>query len=138
MAGVGEVSGWGGGPFRVRAAWLGGWWQRLSRRDCRRCRKVEIVPPHWREALQVGPNEVFYRGTGCRKCEGLDVHGRIAVYELMTISPAIRRLIRPQCEADAIHEAALQEGMIPITRNAVELARSGTISLTEAFRLRAD
>ena len=97
----------------LRSALLGVLSQRLTRRNCLHCRKVEIVPPHWREALQVGPNEVFYRGTGCRKCEGLNVNGRIAVYELMTIIPAIRRLNRPHSEADSIHEAALHEGMIP-------------------------
>ena len=44
----------------------------------------------------------------------------------------------PHCEADAIQEVALREGMLSITRNAVELARKGTISLGEAFRLRVD
>jgi type IV pilus assembly protein PilB len=60
------------------------------------------------------------------------------VYELLTVSPAIRRLIVPHCEAEGIQDIALSEGMASITRNAVELARSGTISLGEAFRLRAD
>ena len=58
--------------------------------------------------------------------------------ELLVASPEIRRLIVPHCEADAIQEVALSQGMLSITRNAVELARSGTISLGEAFRLRAD
>ena len=80
----------------------------------------------------------FQRGAGCHQCEGLGVHGRAAVYELMTATPEIRRLIVPHCEADAIQEVALSQGMRSITRNAVDLARSGAIALGEAYRLRAD
>jgi type II secretory ATPase GspE/PulE/Tfp pilus assembly ATPase PilB-like protein len=96
------------------------------------------VPAHWRETLAVGADEVFLHGTGCHRCDGLGVRGRAAVYELMTVTPGIRRLIVPHCEADAIQQVALAEGMQSLTQNAVELARSGTIGLGEAFRLRAD
>jgi len=124
--------------FLLRSTLLGVLSQRLTRRNCPHCLAPESVPAHWREALQVAAEEVFYRGSGCSRCDGLGVRGRLAVYELMTISPAIRRLIQPHCEADVIHEVALSEGMVSITRNAVALARSGVISFAEAFRLRAD
>jgi type IV pilus assembly protein PilB len=98
----------------------------------------ESVPAHWRETLHVADDEIFHRGAGCRHCEGLGVRGRLAVYELLTVTSGIRRLIRPKCDADSIHKMALREGMTPITQHAVALARAGTISLSEAFRLRAD
>ena len=40
--------------------------------------------------------------------------------------------------ADEIHAAAIEEGMVPLTQAAVNLARQGLISLTEAWRVRAD
>jgi type IV pilus assembly protein PilB len=124
--------------FLLRSTLLGVLSQRLTRRNCAHCREPETVPAHWREMLDVGADEVFYHGAGCHQCEGTGVRGRAAVYELLTVSPAIRRLIVPHCEAEGIQDIALSEGMASITRNAVELARSGTISLGEAFRLRAD
>ncbi|MGA9333049.1 MAG: GspE/PulE family protein [Rudaea sp.] len=124
--------------FLLRSTLLGVLAQRLTRRNCQYCLEVENVPAHWREALKVGADEVFHHGVGCRHCEGLGVHGRIAVYELMTVTPAIRALIKPNCDGDAILECALREGMVPITHNALELARAGVISLSEAFRLRVD
>ena len=124
--------------FLLRSTLLGVLSQRLTRRNCPHCRVPETVPAHWREILEVGPDEIFYRGAGCAHCEGLGVRGRMAVYELLTVTPAVRRLIVPKCEADAIQEVALGEGMLSITKRAVELARSGTISLMEAFRLRTD
>jgi type IV pilus assembly protein PilB len=112
--------------------------QRLVRLTCGYCRDVETVPEHVREALEVGADEVFYAGRGCAHCEGLGVHKRQAVYELMLVSPAIRKLIAPGAEADRIHQVAVAEGMTPITQAAVRLAREGKISLSEAWRVRAD
>ena len=88
-------------------------------------------------STQIGPDEVFYHGAGCHHCEGLGIHGRVAVYELMTITPAIRELIVPHCAADAIQAVALREGMVSIAQNALALARAGTIPLSEVFGLRA-
>ena len=56
----------------------------------------------------------------------------------MVVTPAIQRLIVPGAEADTIHQTAISEGMTPLTQAAVHLARSGLISLSEAWRLRAD
>lgn len=112
--------------------------QRLVRLTCPHCRTEEAVHMHMREELGVGADEVFHIGRGCHRCEGLGVFRRQAVYELMVITPRLRQLIVPSADADALHAAAIVEGMIPITRAAVALARSGVISLAEAWRVRAD
>ncbi len=125
-------------PYLLRASLLAVMSQRLVRTTCPHCRAIETVSPHVRETLGVGPDETFYTGRGCDRCEGLGVHGRRAVYELMTITPRIRALIVPGAEADAIHTAAIEDGMVPITQAAVALAREGSISLAEAWRVRAD
>ncbi len=124
--------------FLLRSTLLGVLAQRLARRNCTNCLEPEPVDPHVRDLLGVGPDEVFQRGGGCSHCEGLGVHGRIAVFELMPISPALRRLIVPNCSADDIHDTAVAEGMTSLTANAISLARAHVISLNEAFRLRAE
>ncbi|SFN59043.1 GspE/PulE family protein [Dokdonella immobilis] len=112
--------------------------QRLVRLTCQHCRIEEAVDMHVRETLGVAADEKFQIGRGCHHCEGLGVFRRQAVYELMVMTPRLRRLIVPGADADALHEAAIAEGMIPITQAAVALARSGAISLTEAWRVRAE
>jgi type IV pilus assembly protein PilB len=124
--------------YLLRASLLALMSQRLVRLTCPHCRAVEAVAAHVRETLAVAADEVFYSGRGCNHCEGLGVYKRQAVYELMMVSPRIRKLIVPGAEADAIHCAAIEEGMMPITQAAVALARSGAISLAEAWRVRAD
>ncbi len=124
--------------YLLRASLLAVMSQRLVRLTCPHCRAVEAVDPHVRETLGVGVDEVFFVGCGCNHCEGLGVYRRQAVYELMMVTPRIRKLIVPGAEADAIHSAAVEEGMAPITQAAVALARSGAIALTEAWRVRAE
>jgi type IV pilus assembly protein PilB len=124
--------------YLLRASLLAVISQRLVRLTCTHCREIEEVDPHVREALGVAADEVFHRGCGCSHCEGLGVHRRRAVYEFMVVTPRIRGLIVPGAEADAIHAAAVEEGMVPITQAAVALARQGLISLDEAWRVRAD
>jgi type IV pilus assembly protein PilB len=124
--------------YLLRASLLAVMSQRLVRLTCAHCREVEPVDLLAREVLGVAPDEVFYIGRGCTHCEGLGVYRRQAVYELMVMSPRLRELIVPDAEADTIHRVAIEEGMVPLTRAAVELARAGTISLAEAWRVRAD
>jgi type IV pilus assembly protein PilB len=124
--------------FLLRASLLVVMAQRLVRLNCEHCRAPEPVEAHIRELLGVSADEPFFAGRGCPRCNGLGVFRRSAVYELMLVSPALRRLIRPGAEADRIHAQALADGMRPITAAAIALAREGRISLTEAFRVRAD
>ena len=124
--------------FLLRAALTGIMAQRLVRLTCEHCRVKENPAPLVRSVLGVRPEEEFTIGSGCPRCQGTGVFRRCAVYELMKITPAIRDLIQPGVEADRINQAALAEGMIPITEAAVLMARQGRISLAEAYRIRAD
>ena len=125
-------------PFLLKSTLLAVLAQRLGRRNCKHCRVPEPVDPHVRQVLGVGADEIFYVGQGCPKCDGRGVKGRIGIYELLEITPEMSRLIVPGADANAIHDLAVREGMISITRNAVALARAGTISLQEAFQVRVD
>jgi type IV pilus assembly protein PilB len=124
--------------YLLRTSLLGVISQRLVRLTCPHCRIEEEVDRHVREELGVGAEEVFQTGRGCHHCEGLGVFRRQAVYELMVMTPRMRQLIVPGANADALHAAAVAEGMIPLTQAAVALARSGVISLAEAWRVRSD
>ncbi len=124
--------------YLLRASLLAVMSQRLVRKTCPHCREVETIEPRVRSILGVGPDEVFHVGRGCPHCDGLGVRGKLAAYELMIVTPAIQELIVPGVDMRAIHETAVREGMTPITKAAVKLARSGMISLAEAWRVRAE
>jgi type IV pilus assembly protein PilB len=124
--------------FLLRSTLLGVLAQRLARRNCPHCLAVDTHDAHMAEVLGARPDESFFRGRGCPLCEGTGIAGRVAVYELMTVDAGARRLIEPHADADAIHRNAIEHGMTTISQHALRLARSGTITLGEAFRIHVD
>lgn len=112
--------------------------QRLVRKNCPHCSAEEPVDSAVRRFLNVADDEVFYRGTGCDACHHTGFSGRMAVYELLMISPAIRVLIEKGNATEVLMEAALREGMTSLTANALARARTRETSLSEVYRVRLE
>jgi type IV pilus assembly protein PilB len=125
-------------PYLLRASLLGVMAQRLVRKLCPHCRQPAEPDTHQRDMLEAPVDATYIEASGCRHCEGLGVHGRRAIYELLLVTPGVRSCIVPGAEADHIHQLAVDEGMTSITRAAVAAAVAGEISLAEAFRVRAE
>lgn len=124
--------------FLVKSSLLGVLAQRLVRLNCPHCKAQEPVDPLMRKALGAPNEETFHHATGCPECNQTGYHGRKAVYELLLLTPALRALLTPAVAAGTLREQAVRDGMVPLTTNAVELARTGTISLAEAYRVRLE
>lgn len=125
-------------PYLLTGSLLGVLAQRLVKRNCPHCLKPEPVDALIRRALQVSEKEEFYHSVGCGHCNHTGVLGRIAVYELLAISDALRKRINADITATEINELALDEGMVALTENAMERARTKEISLAEVYRVRLD
>jgi len=125
-------------PYLLNASLLGVLAQRLVRRNCPHCLEPEQVPEHVRRAFGLSADEVFYAGRGCEHCHGKGFAGRIAAYELLEVTPALRALIQPAVAAQAIEQQAIADGMRPLTQSALALARDRLISLGEVYRVRLE
>ena len=125
-------------PYLVNATLAGVLAQRLVRRNCEHCKLVEQVSSEVREAVGVGDAESFWCGSGCEQCYGTGYRGRVAVYELLEMSPELRNLVGAGVSHDQLDARAAQEGMVRLTVQALTLARAGVISLGEVFRARLD
>ncbi len=125
-------------PYLLTGSLLGVLAQRLVKRNCRHCIKPEPIEPLVRHALEVSDDEIFYRSSGCEHCNHTGVAGRIAVYELLEITDSLRKLIHADITSSEIHDHALEEGMVPLTDNAMARARAKDISLAEVYRVRLD
>ncbi len=112
--------------------------QRLVRLNCPHCLQEERVTEDMREVLQVAPEEVFSRGAGCAACNFTGYHGRTVVSELLPITPQLAKLINAGANTQEIKEAAIAQGMTPLTQNALMLARSKKTSLEEVFAVRLE
>ncbi len=123
-------------PYLVSSVLLGVLAQRLTRKNCPHCLGEEDVDEDVRKLMGVAPEEKFYVGKGCDQCFGTGVHGRMAVYELLTLTRNIREKIGQRASADEIYDVAIKDGMTPLTQNALQAARAGKIALKEAYRVR--
>lgn len=122
--------------YLVSSVLLGVLAQRLTRKNCPHCLGEEVVDEDVRKLMGVAAEEKFFVGKGCDSCFGTGVHGRMAVYELLTLSRGIREKIAQRASADEIYDVAIKEGMTPLTQNALQAARAGKIALKEAYRVR--
>src|SRR3712207_796223 len=94
---VARLSDLGIDPFKIGGALLGAIAQRLLRAICSECKE----PAEPNEALlkslvknrKLPRDAVFYRGRGCKKCLGTGYAGRLPIFEIMAISPALAEAI---------------------------------------------
>lgn len=125
-------------PYLLNASLLGVLAQRLVRRNCPHCLEEEIVSDSVRQALGLSADETFYKGRGCDKCNNLGFSGRVAAYELLEVTPALRAMIEPAVSAQKIEQQAIDDGMRPLTQSALQLAREKLIALSEVYRVRLE
>jgi type IV pilus assembly protein PilB len=125
-------------PYLVNSTLAGVLAQRLVRRNCEHCKVVEQPNQEVRDAFGAPDTETFWHGGGCEECSGTGFRGRVAVYELLEMSAELRKLVRAGASDEQLEAQAVEEGMVPLNAQSLALARTGAISLGEAFRARLD
>jgi len=124
--------------YLLSSTLLGVMAQRLVRVNCPKCLAPEEVEPYIRHSLNLQPDEVFYRGTGCDACNQTGYRGRMTVCELLVVTPEIAQLINEGGTTQQIQQAAMASGMSKLGDNALTLARTGKTSLEEVFAVQLE
>jgi len=123
-------------PYLISDTLLGVLAQRLVKTNCPSCLEEEAVDLAVYAALNLDTTEKFYKGKGCDKCRNTGYKGRMAVYELLHMTPGLRKLVSEGKGADIIESKAKEEGMVPLTQDALKAAREKKTSLAEVYRVR--
>ncbi len=121
-------------PYLIRSAVIGVLAQRLVRTNCPHCREVEPLDALMRTNLDLGPEEVFWRGRGCDRCHGTGFSGRQAIYELLVMDKQLAERVDVGVSADVYRDSALASRMFSLPANGIKLARTGAVSLAEIYR----
>ncbi len=124
--------------------------QRLIRKLCVDCKKeAPLTPEEQAKVTKVmtglAPkaniifsleSAKFFTAPGCEKCKGLGFKGRIGIYEIFTMSPAIEKLILGgQMSEYDIQAQAIADGMITMAQDGILKAAEGQSSVSEVFRV---
>lgn len=106
-------------PYMVSSALLGIIAQKLVRRLCVECKEAYSPDENERIGLGLKPDEpiTLYRKVGCEKCNKKGYKGRIAVHEVLMMTPTIRKAITAGDDTDKLRAKAVEEGMIPMKEN---------------------
>lgn len=128
-------------PFLISSSVLMVVAQRLVRKICPNCKtKVKIK----REVLERVGIEVkseedqwYYRGEGCNNCKILGYTGRIAIFEVLKVTPEIKDLIEHGASTMEIKQLAVKQGMQTLRMAGLVKAKEGITSFEEVLRVTA-
>jgi type IV pilus assembly protein PilB len=76
----------------------------------------------------------FFKGKGCDKCDGTGLKGRQGVYEVMLMTPKIRKLVMQNVGAAEIREGAIEEGMLTLRMDAWLKVMKGITTTEQMIR----
>jgi type IV pilus assembly protein PilB len=116
--------------------------QRLVRKVCGECRVAyeaseESLVPYGHTPEGSG-RRVLYTGRGCTVCNFTGMKGRIALFEVMPVSPEIRELITSGAPDGAIRGVARHQGMCTLREAGLRRVLEGLTTADEVLRVTAD
>lgn len=106
-------------PYLISSTLLATLAQRLLRRVCTTCKGGKIGPD----------------GHPCDHCFGSGYRGRLAVYEIMTVTDKLREMMMVRADAVSLYEAAKAEGFSPMRDDAMDKVRQGMTDEAEVYRV---
>jgi type IV pilus assembly protein PilB len=112
--------------------------QRLVRRICKECKAEARYTDVELSALGTDLESLrqikFMKGTGCDACSGTGYKGRAGLYEVMALSPELRRMILRGASVADIQEQAVKDGMLTLRMDGMKKVERGVTTLEEVVK----
>ncbi|WP_437961651.1 type IV-A pilus assembly ATPase PilB [Sorangium sp. So ce119] len=113
--------------------------QRLARKICPDCRVPLRVDA--RVLLDFGFTEQqvaradLVRGAGCKTCNGSGYKGRVALYEVMRFTDALKEMVLQGASTAELKAAAIKGGMLTLRMSGIEKVLAGVTTTEEVGRV---
>ncbi|CAN1493828.1 PulE Type II secretory pathway, ATPase PulE/Tfp pilus assembly pathway, ATPase PilB [Methylophilaceae bacterium] len=125
--------------YLIHSTVLGIMAQRLVRTLCPNCKAPEAIEPSQWDAL-IGPYNLpkpahIYKAVGCSECRNTGFKGRSGIYEMLTMTPALRKLITPETDLTQLTKLARKEGIQPLVINGAEKVAAGMTTIDELLKV---
>ena len=110
--------------YLIKATLIGVMAQRLVRVLCTHCKRPA-------EVESVGG----YEAVGCVECRDSGYRGRAGLYEIMVLDPALKALVTPDADVQALRRGALAQGMNNLRMAGIDKVKAGLTTMTEVMRV---
>ncbi|TMG99753.1 MAG: type II/IV secretion system protein [Betaproteobacteria bacterium] len=126
--------------YLLNSTLLGVMAQRLVRTLCPHCKQPGEAPDDetwaaitspWRGEK---PSQVM-RPVGCLECRMTGYYGRMGIYEVMLVTPTLRRLMTREADDRAIREQAFKDGMKPLRVSGAMKIAAGLTTADEVVKV---
>ncbi|MFT7227782.1 MAG: general secretion pathway protein E [Methylophilaceae bacterium] len=125
--------------YLIHSTVLGIMGQRLVRTLCPACKApTELSDEEWNSAtgpFKAAKPKTVMKAVGCLECRNTGYKGRSGIYEMLTITPKLRKLITPNTDLAEIKKLAYQEGMQPLMLNGLEKVAAGLTTIEEVIKV---
>jgi general secretion pathway protein E len=125
--------------YLIQLTLLGVMAQRLLRLLCKSCKKpVSIDEAQWASLItpfKAKKPEQVYQAVGCLECRQTGYLGRIGIYEILTNTASLKKLITSDADNAVFQKQAIVEGMRPLRLSAAEKVAAGLTSIDEMLRV---
>ncbi|UTA48131.1 GspE/PulE family protein [Simiduia sp. 21SJ11W-1] len=125
--------------YLIKASVLGVMAQRLVRTLCPHCKESQPVDAAaWQQLVApwkaAAPAKV-YQPVGCLECRNTGYLGRVAIYEIMVLSDAIKALIKDDGDLMVLRKQAVKEGMRTLRLAGAQKVGAGLTTIEEVMRV---
>ncbi|HYF58495.1 MAG TPA: ATPase, T2SS/T4P/T4SS family [Burkholderiaceae bacterium] len=125
--------------FLLNATLLGVMAQRLVRTLCPHCKAPHDALPEGAWDALIRPFRASrppatWRAVGCLECRNTGYRGRAGLYEILTMSDAVRELVTDRPDLGRIRQRAMQDGMKPLRLAGAMKVAAGQTTIEEVLR----
>jgi len=125
-------------PSLIAESLLGVVAQRLVRKICSFCSESYIPTKEEFQFLNVSAQDIKYqdwrRGKGCEHCFGSGYLGRVAIFELLDVTPQVRKIISEGIQSQLV-DCLVEHGYESFPYSVLDKISAGTTTLEEALRV---
>ena len=76
----------------------------------------------------------FFKGHGCDACAGTGLKGRQGLYEVMFMTPTIKKLVMQNVDVQVLRDSAITEGMLSLRMDGWLKVLKGVVMLDQVIR----
>jgi type IV pilus assembly protein PilB len=126
-------------PFIVSDSLIAVIGQRLVRKICPKCKSPDELSAkllkQMAPSLAAERETTFWKGTGCEACQYTGYAGRLAIFEILAVTPTLKEMISSTISAATLQRMAEGEGYEPMVVDGLRKAAQGLTTVEEVFRV---